>query len=160
MEQTIQFRTKIPTDDAWITDVATKLWGSIEITSYGHIYNLLTISNIIATVEKKPVGFVMYIIKEDACEIVALYSDLEKQGVGTALIKQVQITAKDVTCSRMWLLTTNDNTVALRFYQKRGFVISAVHIDAIKQQRNIKPIPLLGNDGIPIRDEIELTLSL
>lgn len=160
MKQPLHFRTKISTDDAWITDVATRLWGSVEIISNGYTYNLLNITTIIGVIDNSPVGFVTYNNKRDACEIVALYSALEKQGVGTALINQVKIAAKEATCSHIWLLTTNDNTKALRFYQKQGFVISAVHINAMEAQRKIKPIPLLGNDGIPIRDEIVLTLSL
>lgn len=55
-------------------------------------------------------------------------------------------------------MTTNDNTHALRFYQKRGFVITAIRVNAMEEQRKKKPIPLTGNDGIPIRDEIELEI--
>ncbi len=102
----------------------------------------------------------MYVFEKRACEIVALYSALEKHGVGTALIKKVKQAAKQNGCTRIWLMTTNDNMDALRFYQKRGFVIRNVRINAIAAQRQIKPIPLLGNNGIPIRDEIELTLLL
>ncbi len=50
---------------------------------------------------------------------------------------------------------------ALRFYQKRGFVLVAVHRDAVAAARALKPeIPLIGEDGIPIRDELELELAL
>jgi hypothetical protein len=49
----------------------------------------------------------------------------------------------------------------LRFYQKRGLVLTALHRDAIGRSRQIKPeIPPTGNDGIPIRDEIELEMIL
>lgn len=58
-------------------------------------------------------------------------------------------------------MTTNDNTEALRFYQKRGFAITTIRINEIEKQRKIKPsMPILGNDGIPIRDEIELKFLL
>jgi len=61
----------------------------------------------------------------------------------------------------MFLITTNDNTHALRFYQNRNFVIAAIHINAIEKSRQLKPeIPLTGADGIPIRDEIELEMLL
>ncbi|MFP3471139.1 GNAT family N-acetyltransferase, partial [Micrococcus sp. SIMBA_144] len=60
-------------------------------------------------------------------------------------------------CSRITLITTNDNLAALKFYQKRGFVMTAIHRNAVEKARKIKPeIPLIGNDGIPIRDEIQL----
>jgi ribosomal protein S18 acetylase RimI-like enzyme len=64
-------------------------------------------------------------------------------------------------CRRLWLVTTNDNTAALRFYQKRGFVIAGVHRNAIVEARRLKPeIPLVGRNGIAIRDEIELEQPL
>jgi hypothetical protein len=66
-----------------------------------------------------------------------------------------------VGCTRLWLITTNDNLHALRFYQKRGFMLVAVHRNAVEQSRKLKPeIPLYGKDGIPIRDEIELEMLL
>jgi len=89
-----------------------------------------------------------------------LYSALEKQGLGTALIDRVKDEAIKNKSRNIWLMTTNDNTKALRFYQKRGFVISAIRTNVIEEQRKVKPIPLLGNDGIPIRDEIELSILL
>jgi hypothetical protein len=59
------------------------------------------------------------------------------------------------------LITTNDNVAALRFYQKRGFTLAALHKNALEQSRRLKPqIPLLGLDGIPLRDEIELEIFL
>jgi hypothetical protein len=59
------------------------------------------------------------------------------------------------------LTTTNDNLTALRFYQRRGFRIAAVRPGAVAAARRLKPtIPELGEHGIPIRDEIELALTL
>jgi RimJ/RimL family protein N-acetyltransferase len=64
-------------------------------------------------------------------------------------------------CERLWLITTNDNTPALRFYQKRGFQLVAIHRNALEHSRRLKPqIPLLGLNGIPLRDEIELEMLL
>jgi hypothetical protein len=59
------------------------------------------------------------------------------------------------------LVTTNDNLNALRFYQKRGFVLVAVHRNALEVSRKLKPeIPLVGMDSIPLRDEIELEMMV
>ena len=61
----------------------------------------------------------------------------------------------------MWLVTTNDNLRALAFYQRRGFRIIAVHTDAVARSREAKPeIPAVGDNGIPILDEIELEKEL
>jgi len=70
-------------------------------------------------------------------------------------------TANLMGCSQLWLVTTNDNTHALRFYQKRRFVISGIRINAVETARHLKPeIPVLGADDIPIRDEIGLEMIL
>jgi ribosomal protein S18 acetylase RimI-like enzyme len=62
---------------------------------------------------------------------------------------------------RLWLITTNDNTHALGFYQRRGFILVGVHIDAIAESRRLKQeIPEFGSDGVPIRDEMEMQLVL
>lgn len=160
MKHSFEFRDKIPADDAWITDVATKLWGSVQIICKEHTYNILNLPNFVGVLEGKSVGFIMYAKEGNVCEIVTLYCALEKQGLGTALIERVKQEAKNDGCHSVRIITTNDNTHALRFYQKRGFVISAVRIDIIAKQRKLKPIPLFGNDGIPIRDEIELSIYL
>jgi hypothetical protein len=63
---------------------------------------------------------------------------------------------------RAWLVTTNDNMRALRFYQRLGWELVAVHRGAVDRAREtLKPeIPRVGNDGIPLRDEIELEYRL
>ena len=69
--------------------------------------------------------------------------------------------AKKNGCRRVWLITTNDNTYAIRFYQKRGFDMAAIHRNAINESRKIKPqIPLTGFDKIPILHEIEFEMML
>jgi ribosomal protein S18 acetylase RimI-like enzyme len=161
MKNLFQIREKLTTDNTWIADVATKLWGSIKIISKNHIYNILDLPSFTIVSNGKPCGFIAYAKERDETEIVALYSASEKQGFGTALIERVKNIAKQNKCQSVWLMTTNDNTQALRFYQKRGFFIKAIWINTIEEQRKIKPtIPLLGNDGIQIRDEIELAMYL
>ena len=160
MEQlNISYREKVASDNDWVKDVVTEQWGSTKITSKDKMYETSTLPGFIAEQDGKPVGLVLYAIEEKQCEIVAIYSAIEKQGIGTKLMDLVKEVAKQEKCDRLWLQTTNDNTSALRFYQKRGFTIAAFRANAIEAQRRIKPIPLIGNDGIPIRDEIELEIK-
>jgi ribosomal protein S18 acetylase RimI-like enzyme len=77
------------------------------------------------------------------------------------IIRRGESKALQAGCSRLWLITTNDNLIALKFYQKRGFQLIAVHPDALAESRKIKPsIPQFGMHGIPLRDEIELHMIL
>jgi hypothetical protein len=98
---------------------------------------------------------------EDACEIMSLNAWREGSGVGTALIEAARQAACREKRQRLLLVTTNDNTAALRFYQKKEFTISGMRLNVMEQSRKIKPeIPPSGADGIPIRDEIELEIVL
>jgi hypothetical protein len=62
--------------------------------------------------------------------------------------------------TRLWLVTTNDNVRALRFYQRNGFDLVAVHRDAVTRARALKPAIPRVLDGIPVRHELELEVRL
>lgn len=106
-------------------------------------------------------GVVTYNISDNECEIVTLNSLAENKGIGTALINAIIKTAKEQKCKRVWLITTNDDINAIRFYQKKGFELVAAHINAMDISRKLKPsIPLIGMDNIPIKHELEFEIIL
>jgi ribosomal protein S18 acetylase RimI-like enzyme len=107
-------------------------------------------------------GVLTYVIDGRACEILTLHAAERQGGVGSALIEAVRERATAAGCTRLWLITTNDNVDALRFYQRRGFRLTAVHAGAVDDARaRLKPqIPAIGAYGIPLRDELELELLL
>lgn len=134
-------------------------WGSASMVSRGRVHHLDQLPGFVAIANDRIVGIITYEIKEDACEIVSLDSFEENRGIGTKLVEYVMVTAKQKFCEKVWLITTNDNTNALRFYQKRGFVMTHLYRDAVKEARKIKQeIPLIGYDTIPILHEIQLEL--
>ena len=136
-------------------------WGSNIVVSRGVIYYPQNLPGFIALHEDKRVGLVTYNIIDESCEIVTLNSTNPSSGIGTALIEAVRDNAIKSACKRLWLITTNDNLNALRFYQKRGFVLVAVHRNALELSRRLKPeIPMIGYHSIPLRDEIELEMIL
>ena len=148
-------------DFDWIRQLLHENWGSNFVITRGRVHNALTLPGFVAVQDKKLMGLITYFIEKDECEIVSLNSLSERIGVGTALINAVKDAAEAKNCKRLWLITTNDNTPAIRFYQKRGFQISAIHLNALEYSRILKPeIPLIGIDGIPIRDEIEMEIRL
>ena len=123
----------------------------------GRVHHIDRLPGFVAIRGNERLGLATYLIEGSACQITSLDSLVEGMGVGTALIEAVAATAFAARCERLWLITTNDNTHALRFCQKRGFSLVAVHRNALEQSRKLKPeIPLVGIDGIPLRDEIEL----
>jgi len=107
----------------------------------------------------KRIGLVTYEIIDNQGEIVTLDAFEKFQGIGTALIEAVKKVARQKKCRRLWLITTNDNLEAIRFYQRRGFTLAAVYVNALSLSRKIKPsIPEMGSFGIPMRDEIEFEM--
>jgi GNAT superfamily N-acetyltransferase len=99
---------------------------------------------------------ILYKIVGEECEIVSLDSRVEGQGIGSRLIKLAIEEAQLHGCLRVWLITSNDNFKAIRFYQRRGFDMVRIHREAITEARKLKPsIPIYGHDGIPVRHEVE-----
>jgi len=148
-------------DHDWVAGFLEEHWGSTEMVTRGRIHSVDKLPGFVAVQDDRPVGLVTYRVEGDECEIVSLNSLVEEAGVGSALLGAVKTLAVYVPCKRLWLITTNDNVSALRFFQKRGFRLVAVHRDALQESRKLKPeIPLIGIDGIPLRDEIQLEMHL
>ncbi len=153
-----------PVDESYAVQITQFLiihWGSVHVVSRGCLYDATALPGFMALRGDHLVGLATYRLDGDACELVTIDSEIEGQGVGSALITAVKETAIAANCDRLWLITTNDNLAALGFYQKRGFRITAVHPNALDISRQLKPqIPFMGLHGIPLRDEIELEMRV
>jgi ribosomal protein S18 acetylase RimI-like enzyme len=148
-------------DLPWVARVLEEHWHSTQIVTRGRTHEADRLPGFAAELEGQPVGLVTYQITGDQCELVSLNSLRASIGIGSALLQTAQQAARAAGCRRLWLITTNDNLAALRFYQKQGWRLVAIHRDAVDESRRLKPeIPLSGIDGIPLHDEIELELLL
>jgi DNA-3-methyladenine glycosylase I len=148
-------------DHDWVARCTAESWGAETVVAHETVYRPAELPGFVAKSGDEIIGLLAYHLEGEACEIVTLDAWRASQGVGTALIEAVRQAAGREKCRRLWLVTTNDNLPALRFYQKRGFLIAAVHVNAIERNHRLKPeITLTGMDGIPIRDEIELEMVL
>lgn len=150
-----------PADREWVERFVVDRWGAPTVAGHGVVYRVADLPGYYAAAGEARIGLVTYHVGAHGCEVVSLDSVRPNLGVGTMLIEAVVAEARSQGCARVWLITTNDNLHALGFYQRRGFVLVAVHRGAVERARQLKPqIPLIGSDGIPIRDEIELELPL
>ena len=157
----IEVRPLQENDRDWIGREMRKQWHSEIVISRGRVHHARDLSGCVAESNGDEVGFTLYHIDDDNCELVVLLSLRKGRGVGIKLLTSVKNIAKQAQCSRFWLITTNDNLPALAFYQKQGFHLVAVYPDAMAETRRLKPnIPLVGLDGIPLRDELELEMFL
>ena len=141
--------------------IANEFWGGPNIVAHGELYPIDQLSGFKATASGQLIGFIHYEIEADQCEVLTLVSLDEGKGIGTALLTHVEELAAEKGVLLIHLITTNDNLHALGFYQRRGYHIAAVTPGQIEVSRQIKPaIPLVGENNIPIRDEIRLEKSL
>ncbi len=153
---------KIKNDDKqYISEFMTDHWGSLLSVSKGNVHNVSELPGFICYKHHKIAGLITYYMNHDECEIVTLNSLLNNLGLGSQLIGKVVQVARKNECKQLWLITTNDNSRAIRFYQKRGFEWTGFYRNAMNASRKLKPeIPLNGFDNIPIKHELEFTLFL
>jgi ribosomal protein S18 acetylase RimI-like enzyme len=144
-----------------LRDFWKKHWDDEFVVAQGTIFQPDTVSGFFAWNGNDWIGLVTYTFLDLDCEIVSIDSLSEGQGIGTQLIEKVVEEAQASGCRRVHLTTTNDNLHALGFYQKRGFHLVAIRPGAMDEARTLKPsIPLIGENNIPLRDEIELEMAL
>lgn len=136
-------------------------WDAEFVVAHGTIFQPENVSGFLALDDNDWIGLITYTFLDTDCEIVSVDSLRENEGIGTALIEKVVEEAKANQCRRVHVSTTNANLRALGFYQKRGFQICELRVNAIEEARKLKPsIPLIGENNIPLRDEIELEMML
>jgi GNAT superfamily N-acetyltransferase len=146
---------------AWLADRLEAGWGAVHIARLWELRDASVLPALVAERDGEPVGLLTYEVVGDELEVMSIESWDEGSGVGSALLAAAVSVAIEAGCRRVWLITTNDNLRALRFYQRRGMRLVAVHRDAVVAARALKPsIPLVGNDGIEVTDELELELLL
>ncbi len=148
-------------DRPWIHQLLTEQWGSNLIVVTQRIIDAAQLPGFIALQAQARIGLITYISSDSICEIITLNSLQQNIGAGTGLLDKLRLTAHGQQCTALSVITTNDNLNALRFYQKYGFHLHALYPNAVQSSRLMKPsIPETGENGIPIRDEIELRLML
>ena len=157
----IQIQALADEDRDWAAGLLQERWGSVRIVTRSQVHIADQLPGFVAWQGDERVGLLTYRVEGSDYEIVSLDSLREGIGVGTALIEAVKAQAKDSGCTRLWLITTNDNTPAMKFYERRGFALVTIHKGAVTKARERKPeIPDIGYGGIPIRDEVEFELRL
>jgi GNAT superfamily N-acetyltransferase len=157
-------RKRDSSDDAFVRDELTRNWHSTQIWSLGRMYEADALPGYIAELDGERAGLATYCIHPGGyqCELVTISSRIESRGVGAALLDAVIHAAREAECDRLMLTTSNDNVRALQFYQKRGWRLCGIHAGSIDRARALYPdkIPLVGLNGIPVHDELELELWL
>ena len=145
-------------DAQWLQELWRSQWAGDTLVSCGRVYHLEDLECRIAWKDGARAGAATFFHHAmNGCELMTIDALTQYEGVGTVLLRDVEEQAVARGCRRIWLITSNDNLSAMRFYQRRGYRLCAVYHGAIDLAREFKPsIPLVGHHDIPIRDEVEL----
>jgi ribosomal protein S18 acetylase RimI-like enzyme len=135
-------------------------WGSTRVAARGRLIEVTSCPALVAEDDGTWLGYCAYEIVDGSCQVVVLESLRPGSGVGTNLLEYLVRRCREGDVTRIWLITTNDNTAALRWYQRRGFELVALHRGAVTEARGALKleIPRVGQHDIEIRDELELEL--
>ena len=158
----IDVRPLTERDKAWAVQVEADSWSQPVVARLGELVDPTDLPCLIALLDGQRAGLASYAVRDEECELVTIRSLQEGRGVGRALLDAVRDAALEAACTRLWLITTNDNLRALELYQRWGMEIVAFHRHAVTEaRRHLKPsIPERGTHGIPIAHELELELRL
>ncbi|HKN53596.1 MAG TPA: GNAT family N-acetyltransferase [Amycolatopsis sp.] len=157
--ETVEVRPASSADAAYIRSTLQDQWGTTIVVRRGEPTDATLLPAIVAWRGGTRVGLATFRTLADLREIVTLDAIPPGMGTGAAMIRALRAQAYEDGIRRLWLITTNDNTRALRFYQRCGFDLVALHRNALDVARQMKPQIPLEVDGIPLRHELELALE-
>jgi len=150
---------------AWLADTLAARWGE-PLLGRGRVWRVGELDALVAVggggcCGGERLGIATFAVEGDDAELVTLDALVPGRGAGRALIDAVVEAARDAGARRLRVMTTNDNVRALRLYQRAGFRLEALRPGAVDAARERKPsIPFTSDDGIPIRDELDLVRDL
>ena len=149
-------------DRDWIAEMIGTAFGSVRLISNEHlIEDASLLDGFAAEIDARPIGCALINEVDGDTELVALVTTYRGAGVGAALLDAVVERGKRDGWKRLWLVTSNDNTDAIRVYQRAGWDWTEFRRDAITRARARRPeIPELGQHGIPVRHEIHFEAPL
>jgi len=148
-------------DRGWIDALMLERWSGPTQVANGREYRPAELPAFIAVEGSERVGYAPFEVIGDTCWVALLQSLSEGRGIGSALVRAVVQEGRALACARIAVITTNDNLRAARLYEHVGFRVAEIRPGAVTASRAIKPtIPLFGEGGVSITDEIEYELRL
>jgi len=148
-------------DAGWIDRLLDDGWGGPEQVANGERYRPADHPGFVAELDGERVGYAVIRVTGDVAWIGLIESFRPRRGIGSALVERIADAARRAGCGSLRAITTNDNRSAQAFYERLGFTVREVRAGAVNESRIVKPtIPMFGEDGIAMTDEIEYEIEL
>ena len=157
----ISVRPIEPGDQPRVVHRLENAFAGVTVARKGVLIDASVLPGFVASDGGRLVGLLAYDVASGECEVVAIISTEEGRGIGRGLMDAARDYAEAAGYRRLWLITTNDNTRAIRFYQRWGMDLCAFYRHGVRRSRKVKPsIPDRGVDGIPLEHELEFEMLL
>lgn len=154
-------RVLVESDREWMVATLRAGWGSTEVARLGELIDAADLPGFVAEEHGERVGLATFAERPDGIEVVTIQSLVAGMGIGRALMDRLGAHAVESGATRLWLTTTNDNTRAIDFYQRWGMDLVRLVHGGVDASRRVKPsIPLAGENGVPMRHELQFELTL
>ena len=149
-------------DRPWVAETVSRAFASTRIVSRGRVVeDASVLDGFVVETDGRAIGCALWREEDGDAELVVLVTTYRGVGAGVGLLDAVVAFARESGWHRLWLITTNDNTDAIRIYQRAGWKWVGWHRDAVAGSRLLKPeLPAVGAHGIPIDHEIEFEYPL
>jgi ribosomal protein S18 acetylase RimI-like enzyme len=143
-----------------IETLARYFWGETEVDCFGQSYDVLALPAFVVETDDDVVGCLVYAVEGEMMTVVMMLNVLPAHqgiGVGSRLLQAAIAEARSRGLAAIRVATTNDDLPALALYQKQGFRLTGLLPGLVAHHHGEE---LAGFSGIPIRDEIQLRLTL
>ena len=161
MRPSVAIRPMTAEDAGWADRLLSGYQGTRMTARLGELLDPLELPGLVAEVGGSPIGLLTYRVKGGEMEALTVHAQASGRGAGSALLAAAVEEGRREGIRRLWLVTTNDNLHAIRFYLRRGMHVARVHEGAVDRDRQLKPemSRVNGENGIPMRDLVEFELD-
>ena len=153
---TVAVRSAGTDDPTWVVDIARTRLGDERQVHTRRQFDVRDGDVLLAVLDGARAGFASWDHTDRTAELLAIAVRAERRGIGRALVAAVRTRARRAGCSRLVVVTTDENVGAQGFYAALGFTLAERRVGAVDEcRRRYKP-------SIPpgIHDELEYAIDL
>jgi len=157
-----ELQLRVVTDKTELCRIMLASWGSHSMMIGLHVYDVAEIDALgLFEPSGRTAALASWTVRGDSAYLCALHSLKPGEGVAIQMLDAVIFAARKAGAKRLKAMLTNDNMPGMTFYQRRGFRLSGLYLEAIDAYRSVVPsIIKTGYKDIPIHDAIELEIAL
>ena len=157
-----ELELRVVADKAELCRIMLANWGSQSMMIDLHVYDVAEIDALgLYEPDGRTAALASWTVRGENAYLCALLSLRPGEGVAIRMLNAVVAAARAAGARKLKAMLTNDNMPGLTLYQRQGFRLSGLYLEAIDAYRSVVPgVVKTGYRDIPVRDAIELEIKL